>query len=345
MSLVARGRKASISLKKIAGMCVAKGMPPGSHDLRYRLLRKEQDAMCKEMAGADRARTECGFTVLQLIVVVAIAGVISAFTLINIRSSRESLTLQNSVRQLAGYVEKARLDAVRRHDTSSVTFTNNTSYNVTMDFDGRGTPYTRTVSLQPGIEIPAGSPLPSISFNWRGRTSTCTNTFAFQNLSGLQSWVDVSNAGDVTVNSDVDVLPTVSYAAVSSTAGIAPVTVVSGSGTHNNTLDCDSAMSGAEGPPVTGGGSGGCTLTVDPSSLSIRKSGGSTGNIVLGANTSGTIIASGPTNLTISPVSQAISANGSATFSVRSNNITRGTFAVNFSTSCTTVTTLVKVIN
>lgn len=305
--------------------------------------------MFKEMAGASkspRTRSESGFTVLQLIFVVAIVGIISAFTLINIRASRESIALQNSVRILAGYIEKARLDAVRRHDTSSVTFTNNTSYNVRMDFDGSGVPYTRSVSLQPGIEIPAGSPLPSISFNWRGRTSACTNTFAFQNTSGgIQSWVDVSDAGDVTVNSDVDVLPTVSYATVSSSAGIAPVTVVSGTGAHNNTLDCDTTTTGAAGPPVTGNGSGGCKLTVNPSSLTIKKSGGSTGSFVLSSNNSGTVTASGPTNLTLTPLYQAISANGSITFSVTSNNRTRGTFAVNFASPCTTVTSLVKVVN
>ncbi len=302
--------------------------------------------MCKEMAGADKVRNECGFTVMQLIVVVTIVSIVSAFTLITIRKSRDSLAVQNSVRQLAGYIEKARLDAVRRHSTSTVSFTSNTTYTVNMDFDGTGWAYTRTVSLQPGVQIPAGSPLPSIDFNWRGRTQACTNTFAFQEPGGsVPSWVSVSDAGDVTVNSDVDVLPSVSYATVSTTAGIAPVTVVSGTDPHNNTLDCDRVTSGVDGPPVTGSGSGGCNLTINPSSLTIKKSGASSGSIVVSSNTSGTIAASAPTNLTISPTSQAVSANSSVTFSVISNNRTRGTFAANFGTSCTTVTTLVKVVN
>jgi len=288
---------------------------------------------------------QAGFTALQLLVVVAVVGIISAFSLFQIRSSREALALQNSVRQLASYIEKARLDAVRRHDTSGVAFTSSTSYNVLMDFDGSGTPYTRSISLEQGVQLPAGSPLPSISFNWRGRTSACTNTFAFQNASGAQSWVDVSDAGDVTVNSDVDVLPSVSYATVSTTAGIAPVTVTSGTGTHNNTLDCDSSTSGASGPPVTGTGSGGCNLTINPSSVSIKKGGGSSGSVVVSANTAGTVVTSAPTNITVSPASQAISAGGTVTFSLTSNNRTRGTFAANFGTSCTTVTTLVKVTN
>lgn len=289
---------------------------------------------------------ETGFTLLQLLIILAVTGVISAFAVINIRSSRASLALQNSVRQLASNIEKARLDAVKRHDTSSVVFVNNRSYNVTMDFDGSGTPYTRTYDLVSDIQIPSGSPLPSISFNWRGRTSACTNTFAFQNSTdGLQSWVDVSDAGDVTVNGDVDVLPAVSYGTVSTTSGIASNTVVSGSATHNNALDCSVSSTGVAGPPVTGNGSGGCQLTVNPSSLSIKKSGGSTGSIVVSSNSSGTVTTSAPTNLRLSPTSQSVTANGSATFSVTSLNNTRGTFAVNSSSPCTTVTTLVKVTN
>jgi type II secretory pathway pseudopilin PulG len=289
---------------------------------------------------------EGGFSLLQLLIVLAVVGVISTFAVIRVRSSRDSLALQNSVRQLASNIEKARLDAVRRHDTSSVIFNTNKSYNVTMDFDGAGTPYTRTYNLLGDIEIPAGSPLPSISFNWRGRTSACTNTFAFQNSTGgLQSWVDVSDAGDVTVNSDVDILPTVSYGTVSTTSGIAPTTVVSGTGTHNNALDCSVSGTGTAGPPVTGDGSGGCKLTVNPSSLSIKKNGGGTGSIVVSSNNSGTVTTSSPTNLRLSPSPQSIAANASATFSVTSLNSTRGTFAVNFTSPCTTVTTLVKVTN
>lgn len=286
-----------------------------------------------------------GFSTLQLLIVVAIVGVVSAFAVINIRSSRETLVLQNSVRRLASHIERARIDAIRRHDTSSVIFTSSRSYSVTMDFDGSGVPFTRAYSLLGDVEIPSGSPLPAISFNWRGRTSDCTNTFAFQNSSGLQSWVDVSGAGDVTVNSDVDVLPAISYGAVSTTSGIAPSTVVTGAGAHDNSLDCGESGVGAPGPPVVGTGPGECQLTVNPSSLSIKKNGATTGNLVIESNTSGTVSASGPSNLTLLPTSQSVSANGSVTFSVKSRNNTRGTFAVNFASSCTTVTAMVKVTN
>ena len=289
---------------------------------------------------------EEGVTLLQIMIVLVIASIVTAFTFMRIQSAREAIALQNSVRQLASNLERARLDAVRRHSTSSVVFADSSSYDVTMDFDGSGTAYTRRYQLLGDIALPPGSPLPTVNFNWRGRTSACTNTFAFQNSTGgLQSWVDVSDAGDVTIDSDVDVLPTVSYATVTTTAGVVPTTVVTGTTAHNNTVDCDTSTSGSSGPPVTGNGSGGCKLTINPSTFSIKKNGGGSGSVVVTSNTAGTITTSSPVNLRIYPASLAVTANGSATFTVTSLNTVRGTFALNFTTSCTTVTSLVKVTN
>lgn len=292
-------------------------------------------------------RFERGFTILQLLIVIGVIGIVSTFALISMARSRDSLRLQNSVRQLAGYMEKARLDAIRRHATSSVVFTNTTTYSVTMDFDGVGTTSTRTFTLESGVWV-ISTPLPSVAFNWRGRTSACTFTFALQNTGGDQSWVDVSDAGDVTVNSDVDVLPSVSYGTVSTTTDVVSGTVVSGTGTHNNTADCGgtTGTTTTTAPPITGNGTA-CTMTASVSSLSIKKNGGSTGTVTLSTTGTGTytISASGTSNLQVSPTSKTVAAGGSQAFSIKSLNSTRGTFAVNFSSSCTTVTVAVKVTN
>lgn len=288
--------------------------------------------------------TERGFTVLQLLITFAIVAILSSAAVINIRSAKSYLALQNSVRFLAGNMEKARLDAVKRHGSSTVTFTTPTSYNVSMDFGGSGVATTRTFNLENGIGI-ISTPLPSATFNWRGRTSSCTLTFALQNEAGEQSWVDVSEAGDVTVNADVDVLPTATYTSVSSSADIASGTVVSGTGIHNNAANCSDAPSDTVAPPITGTGSGGCTVSANPSSLSIRKNGAGTGSISITSSSSATITGAGPTNLSITPATQTIAAGGTGTFTVRSTNNTRGTFAVNFTAPCTTVTSLVKVTN
>ena len=299
-----------------------------------------------------RSRTfeQSGFSVIQLLLTVVLISIVSAFALLQVSSTRARLSLQNSVRQLATYIERARMDAIRRHATttdmlSSVVFASNNTYNVKMDFAGTGTPSTRTFTFDSSVPgISPGSPLPTVTFNWRGRISSCTITFAIFNRGGLQSWVDVSDAGDVTVDSNVDVLPA-TYVPVSTSSDISSTTVVSGSGVHDNSLDCVGGGVAVAGPPLTGTGPGGCTLSVNPSSTSIKKNGGTTATITVSTNIATTITVSAPINLQVSPTTAGISAGSSGTFSVSSLNNTRGTFAVNFTSTCTTDTVLVKVTN
>ena len=297
---------------------------------------------------SDRLQDARGFSILQILITLAVLSIVSTFAVLNIHSTRASLRLQNSVRQLAGYLEKARLDGIRRHGDgvtnpySTVVFTNTTSYDVTMDFEGAGAVSTRTFPFESDVAI-ISTPLPTLTFNWRGRTSACTLTFAVQNSRGEQSWVDVSDAGDVTINSNVDVLPTATYATVGSGSGVQSSTIVPGSGVHNNTLDC-SGVSGGAGPPVSGGGPG-CTDTADPSSVSIRKNGGGTATISVTATNMGTVTVQKPINLNVTPAMQTVAAGGTVTFTVTSLNTTRGTFAVNFGSPCTTLTVLVTVTN
>jgi hypothetical protein len=326
-------------------------MPPDFLSLRFNRIKIKAFVgvkmyLLKKLPMDEEARSgmrnEGGSTLLQLIIVFAVIAVVSSFAILSINSTRASLRLQNSVRQLSGYLEKARLDAVRRHANSTVVFTSASTYDITMDFDGSGTLSTRTFPFENGVTI-ISTPLPSLTFNWRGRISACTLTFAVQNTRGDQSWVDVSDAGDVTVNSNVDVLPTATYATVNTNSSVDSTAVVPGSAVHNNTLDC-TGTSGGAGPPISGSGPG-CTDTANPSSISIRKSGGSTAQIAVTATNAGTITVSAPINLSVTPASQAVTGGSSANFSITSLNNTRGTFAVNFNTPCTTLTVLLTVTN
>jgi type II secretory pathway pseudopilin PulG len=283
-----------------------------------------------------------GFTLLQVMITLAVVGIITTFALIGFSSTRASLRLQNSVRQLSGYLEKARLDALRRHGNSTVVFTSPSTYDVIMDFEGSGTVSTRTIPFENDVSI-ISTPLPSVTFNWRGRTSACTLTFAVQNNRGEQSWIDVSDAGDVTINSNVDVLPNASYASVNTNSSVDSTAVVSGNAVHNNTVDCAGSGSGVAGPPISGGPS--CPDTATPSSISIKKSGGGTATITVTATNTGTVSVSAPINLKVTPASQPVSGGGSVTFSIVSLNNTRGTFAVNFNSPCTTLTVLLTVTN
>jgi Tfp pilus assembly protein FimT len=288
-------------------------------------------------------RDERGFSVIQLLIGFAIMMVISGFAVIGLTRAKANLRLQNSVRQLASYLEKARLDAIKRHDSSNVTFTDTGTYVVNMDFGSGVT--TRTIPFESGVSI-VSSDLPNVNFNWRGRTESCTIRFTVQNSGGEQSWVAVSDAGDVTVNSDVDNVPDISsYATVSGTSDVSSAAVVTGTGVHDNSADCTADTSGAPGPPIIGSGPGCEDDTANPSSISIKKNGGSTAQITVTPSNTGTITVQAPINLQVTPSTQAVTGGTPYQFTVRSLNNSVSTFAVNFNTPCTTLTVLIKVTN
>jgi Tfp pilus assembly protein FimT len=142
-----------------------------------------------------------GFTLLQLIVVVALITVVSAFGFLGIRNVRAEMRLQNSARRFAIYLEKARLDSVRRRvspgaEAQVQTFDPGTSnFLVTMDFDGNGTVESQAFVLDDGISF--GTNAQTIAFDWRGRI---TQRAVFGITNGSKTIpVDVSGAGDVTL--------------------------------------------------------------------------------------------------------------------------------------------------
>ncbi|HEU4836154.1 MAG TPA: GspH/FimT family protein [Pyrinomonadaceae bacterium] len=287
---------------------------------------------------------EQGAGMVELVIVVAIVGVVSAFTLIQIRSSRSALRVQNSVRQLASYMEKARIDAVRRHGTSSVSFSNTRTYSVSMDFNGSGTPTTRTFTFQDDVQL-ASSDLPNVTFNWRGRTltsgSSCVTTFAVSDTMDHGLSVDVSGSGDVTVENQQPTLPNVTYSSgINSADNINTRLVVGGTTTTDNTPCMDLSGGGVaadSGPPS-------CTIHVNSSSISIRKNGGGTGSVLVSMSNPSLVVATFPSNLIVSPASQSVS-NGQ-TFSVVSKNTLRGPYNVTFTSQCgSSITVKVNVTN
>ena len=287
---------------------------------------------------------ERGAGMVELVIVLAITAVISAFALLQVRSSRSALRVQNSVRQLASYMEKARVDAVRRHGTSAVTFSNTRTYSVTMDFNNGGTPTTRTFTFQDGVNL-ASSELPNVTFTWRGRTltsgSNCVTTFAVSDTMDHGLSVDVSGSGDVTVENQQPTLPNVTYNnTVSSSDSINTREVVTGSSTSDNTPCMDLSGGGVgvdSGPPS-------CSMHVNSSSISIKKNGGATGSVQVSMNNPSLVVASFPSNLTVSPSSQTVSTGQN--FSIVSKNTLRGPYNVTFTSQCgSSVTVKVNVTN
>ncbi|HEV2915623.1 MAG TPA: type II secretion system protein [Pyrinomonadaceae bacterium] len=129
--------------------------------------------------------SERGVTVLEMLIMVAMVMIISGYALTRISGSQQYMRMENASREFMSYVEKARLDSMRRHagppgplpqqTMASVSITGPRTYTVVMDFDGDGNmdaPRNITIPPDQGVVFNTGTtPLPiNIAFNWRGRT-------------------------------------------------------------------------------------------------------------------------------------------------------------------------------
>lgn len=289
-------------------------------------------------------RRDRGVGMVELVIVLAIVGIVSTVALLQVRSSRAALRVQNSVRQLASYMEKARVDAVRRHGTSTVSFSDTKTYSVTMDFNNSGSTSTRTFTFQNDVQL-ASSELPNVTFNWRGRTltagSSCVTTFAVNDTMDHGLSVDVSGSGDVTVENQQPTLPNVSYNnTLTSSDNVDSRLVVAGTSTLENTPCMDLSGGGVgmdSGPPA-------CTIHVNSSSISIKKNGGATGSVLVTMSNPSLVVATFPSNLTVSPASQSVFTGQS--FSIVSKNTLRGPYNVTFTSQCgSSLTVKVNVTN
>jgi hypothetical protein len=168
---------------------------------------------------SDNNRHEQGFSIIQLMITVAIIAIVTTFGILGIRQARAETRVQNSTRRFALYVEKARGDSIRRHaapgsEAFVQTFGEGTNtFNVRMDFDGTGTLQTRTFTLDSGVTF--NNVAQSVTFDWRGRI---VERLVFQIINSARSLpVDISGSGDVTVNDQVfsdDEIPGITLAEV-----------------------------------------------------------------------------------------------------------------------------------
>jgi type II secretory pathway pseudopilin PulG len=173
------------------------------------------------------SRGESGFSLIQLVVVIAIVAIITVMATMTISRAQQDLRRENTIREFKAYLEKARLDSIRRHavattDQATVTITANNSYQVSMDFDYDGTvstsevrtiliPSDRSVQFSMGtISLPL-----TTRFDWRGRaTSTqsdgasVTPTFTIantQNNGSSPTTLNLTSMGDASVGTAASV--------------------------------------------------------------------------------------------------------------------------------------------
>lgn len=308
------------------------------------------------MKRTGRFGDERGFSLTEVALAVAIVSVISTMAVLGLRSARAAMRLNNSARVFAQNVERARLDAIRRHDSSNIEFINSTTYVIAMDYTGSGVKTERTYTLDSGVTLVDASgnaitdAFPYADFDWRGRTSECAMFFQMKNRQNDMLKVQVAGSGDITVNNNVTSVPSITVGSVSATADIAPNTTAVGSDTRLNTSPCSSTSSttSTTTATVTATCSAG-TLSASPQQITIRRNGSTTGTLTATVTAPGTLAAVPDSNLSVtttSPQTLNGSSGGSVSYTVRSLNKTRGTFPVKFTFSnCAPATVYVKVTN
>jgi Tfp pilus assembly protein FimT len=173
------------------------------------------------------ARPEGGFSMLQLLIVMAVIAIITSMAIIGTSTAKNSLTLTNETRLLASYLERARIDAITRHGSNSLVINSTTSYSISIDADGSGSAETRTINLSTGVTMSVTNPstgaavtLPTtITFDKHGRSSAQTKVSLSMSGSSELAGVMMTGSGDITTNSNV--------IGPASTTSTTPVTTVS----------------------------------------------------------------------------------------------------------------------
>lgn len=174
-----------------------------------------------------------GASLVEMLIVVALIGIVTAWAILRVVEAQQSVRLSGAIQELTAYLDKARLDSIRRRATvlnqmAQVSITSPTSYSVSLDSNGDG-------QLDPPrvFNFPAGSitfnvaDFPTIvRFNWRGRVvdgsgeqMSTPAEISLQDANGPGPMINLSAAGDTTPHGNINI-SNVNVSGVSSIANI-----------------------------------------------------------------------------------------------------------------------------
>lgn len=242
-----------------------------------------------------------GFSLMQMIVTAAVVIVIVSFAVVRIVAARDHMRLTTSSREFASYVEKARIDSIRRHErggAATITIQSQNSYRVLLDFDYSGAPETRVYTLPEGVTVSnvevtqangavtSSATLPvNLTFDWRGRSSTSLRV-TFQNSRQQTSVVGITRAGEISLDRKSISLLTGDYDPVG--GDLTPTGALPTGETGGGTGGTGSTGTGSTGTGSTGTGSTGTGSTGTGSTGTGSTGTGSTGTGSTGTGSTGT---------------------------------------------------------
>jgi type IV fimbrial biogenesis protein FimT len=139
-----------------------------------------------------------GFSVMELMVTIAIIGVLAAIAIPNVIAWRNNAQFNASVREVKSTIEGTRMSAIRTNLLANVIFNGANSFGTQNRAIVAGVVAPRAVvthQLPPGITVNSNFPGNQLVFNNRGMLNPPTGTVTIQNAAGMCQQIVVSIVG------------------------------------------------------------------------------------------------------------------------------------------------------
>lgn len=145
-------------------------------------------------------KRERGFSLLDIMVTTAVAGVLTTVALPNLSSAMQSHRLTASLRKTVGCIRVARSSAITRNQQSRITLSaDNATLTVEVNAGGTWTPVGTPAVLDSGVTVSSVSPSGGLVFTGQGTVANQV-TVTVQNIVGGSRQVTVSLLGAVQVS-------------------------------------------------------------------------------------------------------------------------------------------------
>ena len=157
------------------------------------------------MMADGNSKNQNGFTLMELILVVAVMGIMAAIAIPSFMALLPAMRVNGAARQVMSDLMDARMEAVKQNHQYKIFVLNDHQYKILDDNDGDGIDdgggeTSRTVDIQSNysdVTISYDGSLPTITFSAKG-TAPDLDTITLENSSGSKS-VSVSVAGRVKI--------------------------------------------------------------------------------------------------------------------------------------------------
>lgn len=158
---------------------------------------QKESAMLRQLMPPDQHKSnQCGFTLLELMIVVAIIGIASTLAIPNLIAWQARYQLRQAVTEIASDLNLAKLVAMNRNRTATVTIQMAGSL-IQVSGTAGGLEVFRTVTLMPRVNtLPGGTA--TVNFSSLGlSTATAAQTIQIGNDVGQIYSVSVAASGKV----------------------------------------------------------------------------------------------------------------------------------------------------